>query len=668
MTLFSRPSHRRPLLWALVLGALALAIPQTATAADPEKLVVIGVSGLRWYDVEASPELTGLIDDADVASISVKSSTQQTCPFDGWLTISAGTRAWGTSKGESCPALPAPVDGRLPDWQKYVDTQIEHSTSAQLGKLGTYSSICGFGPGAALAVADSKGLVDNWQPTFVPSDLANCQSAIIDGGIMPLREGRDEARTKLAVLVEQIRATGAQVLLIGVSEEQAGAHRAVQVALRIPAAGDDPRWLTSGSTRRPGLIQLADITETLLRTSTATIKEPPDGGVLTVTGSTHNDAAAVIEDRLDTNQRFDQPRKILTLVGISLVLLQLAAIAWFKFRPSRTSRAVLVGSLLTQCGFFSAVFLATVTNWWRFPEAGLALYVAVIGIAAGLVGLSFAALRRNLALGLALAAYLTLVVDGVLGTPMQVGSMFADGPVIGGRYYGFGNSTFAAFAVATLVLAYAAGRRLLAKSRTQAAAAVLAIGGLAIIVEGVPAWGADFGGVIALTPAVLLLTWITWRGSISWRALLGLGLTGFVAVAAFALADYARPADERSHFGSFVARLLDGDAGDVFVRKIRMALGPLHTVGGWIMLLAVVLALIACLAPQKVPSATFRAYVENDQLVRPTLLALAVCGFVGMVLNDAGVTVPAIMIGFALPLAIAHLVAQGNGIAKDTAP
>ncbi|MFC0627137.1 hypothetical protein [Kribbella deserti] len=668
MTKPPRLSHRRPFLWALVLGVLVCALPQTATASaadDLSKQVVVGVAGLRWSDVQASPELTALVSEADVASISVKSSTQQTCPLDGWLTISSGTRAWGTIAGESCPELPTPVDGKIPGWQQYVDTQITHSSSAQLGKLGTYGSPCGFGPGAALAVADSLGQVENWKPTFVPADLANCQTAIIDAGIMPLREGRDEARAKLAVLVGQLKAAGARVLLIGVAEEQSGAHRETQVAMRIPAGGE-PRWLTSGSTRRPGLIQLADVTATLL--STVSLKDPQDGGVLEVTGDRHTDAAAVIEDRLDTNQRFAQPRKILGLVGISLVLLQLAAIAWHRLRPSRRSRPVLVGALLAQCGFFSAVFLATLTNWWRFPEAGLALYVAVIGISIGLAALSYAALRRNLALGLAIAAYVTLVIDGLLGTPMQVGSMFADGPVIGGRYYGFGNSTFAAFAVATLVLAYAAARRLLAKSRAQAAAAVLAIGGLAIIVEGVPAWGADFGGVIALTPAVLLLSWITWRGSISFRALIGLGLTGFVAVAAFALADYARPAAERSHFGSFVARLLDGDTGDVFARKIRMALGPLHTVGGWIMLLAVVLALVACLAPQKVPSATFRAYVANDPLARPTLLALAVCGFVGMVLNDAGVTVPAIMIGFALPLAVAHLVANGNEIVKDTAP
>jgi hypothetical protein len=131
-------------------------------------------------------------------------------------------------------------------------------------------------------------------------------------------------------------------------------------------------------------------------------------------------------------------------------------------------------------------------------------------------------------------------------------------------------------------------------------------------------------------------------------------------VAAFALADYSRPPAERSHFGAFVARLLDGDTGDVFARKIRMALSFMDSPAGWVMLAAVIAAMVACIAPQKVPSATFRSFVANQELARPTLLALALCGLIGMVLNDAGVTVPAIMIGFALPLLVAHLVANGN--------
>ena len=46
-------------------------------------------------------------------------------------------------------------------------------------------------------------------------------------------------------------------------------------------------------------------------------------------------------------------------------------------------------------------------------------------------------------------------------------------------------------------------------------------------------------------------------------------------------------------------------------------------------------------------------------MIRPTLLALSTCGLVGMLLNDAGVALPAIMTGFALPLLVAHLLAIG---------
>ena len=114
----------------------------------------------------------------------------------------------------------------------------------------------------------------------------------------------------------------------------------------------------------------------------------------------------------------------------------------------------------------------------------------------------------------------------MLGTPLQFGSMFADGPVIGGRFYGFGNSTFATLAVAALVTAGLGGAKAADKGRTQAALAAGWSAAMAIIVDGIPGWGTDLGGIIALTPAVLLMAWLTWRGSISWRALLGIGDSG----------------------------------------------------------------------------------------------------------------------------------------------
>ncbi|MBB5838772.1 hypothetical protein [Kribbella italica] len=649
----------------------AAALPPSSAIPAPQaresllaKVVVIGVPGLTWNDVEASPELTALVDQSHVGSITVKTAGPHTCPVDGWLTLSAGTRAWGSVADQPCGELPAVAGGKVQDWQTYVDRQAEHHTGAPLGRLAeSREKVCGFGPGAAIATAKTDGTVTNWQPTFDPAKLSTCGDAIVDAGAMPLREGREEARKKVADLVAQARAADGWVLLAGISQATANAHQEPLVALQLPP-DNGPRWLTSDSTRRPGLIQLTDLTATILRGEGKPIDPageaepgPLDGNEIGFGGDLHTDAAAVIEDRLDANQRFEQPRPILVAVSMTILAAELIALAWFWFTRSKRSRSVFSFALLTQGGFFIAVFLSTATVWWRWPSPGLSLYAVVLAISAAFAAGAKLLLGRSAYVGIALAAYLILLVDGVLGTPLQFGSMFTDGPVIGGRFYGFGNSTFATLAVAALVVAGVVAQKLIDRSRVQAALAVLAIGGAAIVVDGKPGWGTDFGGIIALTPAVLLMAWLTWRGGITLRALIGIGVAGVLAVSAVAFLDYLRPEDQRSHFGAFVARLLDGDVADVLIRKLEMAVAFFSGPAGWAMLVGVVLAMLATVLPDRVPSAAYREFYRSRTMVRPTLLALSTCGLVGMLLNDAGVALPAIMTGFAAPLLVAHLVA-----------
>lgn len=104
---------RRLLLSAVALVAASTVSAGTASAALPQepqrllaKVVVIGVPGLSWYDVKASPELTALVDQSHVGSITVKTAGPHTCPIDGWLTISAGTRAWGSVPDEEVVTCP----------------------------------------------------------------------------------------------------------------------------------------------------------------------------------------------------------------------------------------------------------------------------------------------------------------------------------------------------------------------------------------------------------------------------------------------------------------------------------------------------------------------------------------------------------------------------------
>jgi len=172
-------SRLRRFLCCSLFAATAVVLLGAGTAnAQPAdllaKVVVIGVPGLTWSDVQASPELTALVNQSHVGSITVKTAGPHTCPVDGWLTISAGTRAWGSVLGQPCAELPAVTDGKVADWQLYVDRQAQHHTGAPLGRLGQAGyRICGFGPGAAVALARTDGTVTNWWPQLDQQRLAS---------------------------------------------------------------------------------------------------------------------------------------------------------------------------------------------------------------------------------------------------------------------------------------------------------------------------------------------------------------------------------------------------------------------------------------------------------------------------------------------------------------
>ncbi|MFD0884504.1 hypothetical protein ACFQ08_08040, partial [Streptosporangium algeriense] len=87
--------------FALVLGVLwpgaahAAAQPAvrvTAHADDPGRVVLIGVPGLLWSDLtpESTPNLWALAGRSATGSLSVRTVGRVTCPYDGWLTVSAG--------------------------------------------------------------------------------------------------------------------------------------------------------------------------------------------------------------------------------------------------------------------------------------------------------------------------------------------------------------------------------------------------------------------------------------------------------------------------------------------------------------------------------------------------------------------------------------------------
>ena len=86
----------------------------SAEASEPSGAVVlIGTGGISWSDVDeqATPNLWLLLRDGSSAALSVRSVYSNTCPIDGWLGVSAGSRAAASGPFPTHPTRSRPAPG-----------------------------------------------------------------------------------------------------------------------------------------------------------------------------------------------------------------------------------------------------------------------------------------------------------------------------------------------------------------------------------------------------------------------------------------------------------------------------------------------------------------------------------------------------------------------------
>jgi hypothetical protein len=145
--------------------------------------------------------------------------------------------------------------------------------------------------------------------------------------------------------------------------------------------------------------------------------------------------------------------------------------------------------------------------------------------------------------------------------------------------------------------------------------------------------GSDFGGVIALTPAVLWLMLALSGMKITWPKLLAIGGAAVLAVAVISALDWRRGPDRRTHLGNFVQRIIDGDALDVVSRKaVASAETFVSVMGITSLLIGVVLWIVIFryVIPRISPEFT---------TVHSTSDAVLIVAIVGTLLNDGGISV-----------------------------
>lgn len=696
------------MLAALVIGGLVASSPDASPPAASKdisgSIVVIGTGGLSWSDVsvEATPALWSLLRDGSTAALTVRSVRANTCPVDGWLSLSAGERAGdrdaaggggGGPDGakQACQALPDYMSpGKVPYWDGYLAAAAATKFGASLGLLGDQVASHGgciqaVGPGAALGAARATGIVDHYQPfdeSTLASALTACQATLIDVGSIRDPAGVDpqDASHPTTTRAQQVAAVDARVAAV-IKVAPAGtdvllaslSDAGVTERLRL-IAGTGPYFgagtLQSSSTRQPGLVQLSDVTVTALDHLGIARPSRLGGAPFQFVPGDGNDQRSVekqLTGLLDLDEASYEVHGLVEPFFYGWALLQLAlyltaAVLWRRrwgTSPQRrrllvfTRRATTVAATVPV-----STFLANLLPWWRFSVplvsvvASVAIFVTIISLLA-LLG----PWRQRLFGPLAVVSASTVVVlaaDVMTGSRLQLSSLLGLQPLVGGRFYGMGNVTFAVFATATLLLCIAVANHLLTvRQPRMAAAAVAVIGACAVIVDAAPSWGSDFGGPPALLPALALLMMATLQITVTWRRLLAVGGGTGLFVLLLGLLDWLRPAESRSYLGRFVQTALDGGAWDVISRKLDQNMSLLF--GNPVSLLipvGIVVLSYVLARPTSRAAGPLRRSFRRVQLLRPGLIAVLVMWVIGFALNDSGTAIPAVGAGLAIPLLI----------------
>jgi hypothetical protein len=600
-------------------GIHALADQPQQSAIFTDHVVVVGVTGRTELTPTDRAVLGSHLTDAQAGTVSIRPRYVGDCAAAGWTTLGAGRRA---AVGGLC--APEVQNGKVTDWTARQAAAAARRGDAQLGTLAgsVPGCVAAVGPGAALAAAKPDGSVAGYQTPqeFVAGGMQTpCPITLIDAG--PLS---DRVITQLADR-EDIT-----LIVTGVGPAAGSDDPSLQVVYRLGTTL--PGWLTSASTRREGIVTLTDLTRTLIDFGAPGSAVAVDGSPFAVY------SADLTVDGIDA--KINSIAALSHAAPIGYLALGLGGGLLFVILVLGTlrSRFALPKLILTFGGILGAAMMLTGALPWQnsgSPGLFLSLLVAAWSVILTALALFIGRLAHvPNAIAAAAITVAAFTVDAALGAVMQSGSMLNSRPIFGLRWYGFGNVTFAAYASAGLFLAgYLAHRYLIAGKRVAAVAVAGTIGLGIVICEGWPSMGSDFGGVIALTPAMLWLMLALSGVKITWPKLLVIAGFAVLTVGVISVLDWIRGADRRSHLGNFVQRILDGDALDVISRKAVAAAETMASplgVGSLLIGVMLWIAIMTYLVPRV--SADFTT-------LRSTLVAILIVAILGTLLNDGGISV-----------------------------
>jgi hypothetical protein len=450
-----------------------------------------------------------------------------------------------------------------------------------------------------------------------------------------------------AAILDDVNLDEDVVIVVGPTHPE----RAVRLTvLGVHAPGVEPGLLRSATTRRSGFVQLIDVAPTILDLAGITRPDSMEGRPAEV-GRTGGDAADRVEFLVDADRASRFRDDLVIPVAIAFVVLQagLAFLAGYGLKRAPVRPYVELGALVV-LGFVPAVFLARLFPFYEIGTGAFAAFVIAVSIALGLVYRVCAQRSRvdGVLVGLLVTVAL-LALDVVLGAPLQFVSPLGFSPTVAGRFTGFGNLGFAAFAASAVLASGLLAHRVGGRRGAWIAVGLLAF---VVVIDGMPFWGSDVGGVLSMVPAFVVTAFLLLGIRVRGRTLLIAGAATVATILGFALIDLSRPSNRRTHLG----RLFESGGDEGFLttvdRKLQASLSILPR-SIWTLMCLVVGASLLWLA--FVPPRWLRSLLTALPELRAALIGFTGVAVLGFALNDSGIAVPGVMVGVLHPVLIALL-------------
>ena len=439
------------------------------------------------------------------------------------------------------------------------------------------------------------------------------------------------------------------------------APRGNDLALVALGGPDTERGLLrSATTRRTGYVQLADVAPTVLETLGREVAEDAEGRPFTVEPddrSLAERASSLVRAAEDSRFRDTNLPIVVTTIILLLLVLTVATVAIWRVPHLGTSR---VRNALRLVAFF-ALGVVPVTFLAQLLEVATqttALYaISVVLGAAVLAAVTAAIDRRSPGAGIVFAVGLvvvTIALDVLVGAPLQVNAIFGYSVAVAGRFAGVGNLAFALLSAAALLLAVL----LVHRFGSRGFAVAMAVLGAVVLIDGLPMFGADVGGVLSMVPAFGIAALLLAGRRIRGVHVAAVGAAALVVLFAAAFLDSARPAESRTHLARLAEHLLGGRWDRLFdslVRRFAASFGG-GELGAYALLTLATFVTAAYVVLVAVRSrdggAAWQRLVEMSPTLRAGFVGLPLLAVLGLVANDSSIAVPATMLIVIVPVAV----------------